>query len=82
MKRSLSWGAFWIRRRLQRLRIRLGLPAALSCRVVLLILMALVGVAYASMLVWNTFITKAERYAPQYYEPKDFQRELGQREKP
>lgn len=83
MKRSLSWGMFWLRYKLQRLRIRLGLPAALSCRAVLLILAALMAVAYASMLAWNEFVTKGDTYAPQYYEPKGLEREREvQRKKP
>ena len=81
VKRSLSWGLVWLRHRLQRLRIRLGLPAALRCRAVLLILVALMGIAYVSVLVWNEFTTKVKQYAPQYYEPKDFDRDLGQRQK-
>ena len=81
VKRGLLWGLLWLRHRLLLLRIRLGLPAALSCRNVLLILVGLVAIVYASMLVWNQFTTKVEQYAPQYYEPKDFERELGQRQK-
>jgi hypothetical protein len=82
VKRSLSWGPFWIRRRLQRLRMRLGLPAALSCRAVLLILLALVGLMYLSIAVLSEFTTM-KRYAPQFYEPKDFDRGLdAQRKKP
>jgi len=81
VKRSLLWGLLWLRHRMLLLRMRLGLPAALSCRTVLLIIVALMGVVYVSMLVWNEFTTKVERYTPQYYEPKDFERELGQRQK-
>lgn len=81
MKRNLSWGVLWLRYRLQRLRIRLGLPAAWSCRAVLLILVALMAVAYMSMLAWNEFVTKAGTYAPQYYEPKDFDKGMDARRK-
>lgn len=80
MKRSLSWGLLWLRYK-QRLRIRLGLPAAFSWRAVLLILVALMAVAYASMLAWNEFVTKAGTYAPQYYEPKDFDKEMDAQRK-
>jgi hypothetical protein len=83
VKRSLLLGLLWLRHRMLLLRMRLGLPAALRCRTVLLILVALVGVVYVSMLVWNGFTTKVERYAPQFYEPKDFDRGLdAQRKKP
>ena len=76
------WGWFWLRRRLQLLRVRLGLPAALSCRAVLLILLALVGLMYLSIAVLSEF-TIMKRYAPQFYEPKDFDRGLDvQRKKP
>ncbi len=62
--------------------MRLGLPA-LSCRAALLILLVLLGLAYVSVAVLGELMTKMGRYAPQYYEPKGFERELEvQRKKP
>lgn len=82
VRRILSRGRLWIRRRARRLRRRLGLPA-LSRRAVLLILLAILGLAYVSATVLGDLIMKMGRHAPQSYEPKDFERELEvQREEP
>ncbi len=70
------------RRARRRIRRRLGLPA-LSRRTALLILFLFLGLAYVSVTLLADFFTRLGRYAPQYYEPKDFQREevLETREK-
>ena len=80
VKRSLSRGRLWIRRRARRVRRRLGLPA-LSCRAALLILLVLLCLAFVSVAVLGDLITKMGQYAPQFYEPKDFERELEMQRK-
>lgn len=57
----------------RRIRRRLGLPA-LRRRTALLILLIFVGVAYVSVTFLADFLTTLDRYAPRYYEPKDFER--------
>ncbi|MFQ5960749.1 MAG: hypothetical protein ACE5MG_05090 [Candidatus Methylomirabilales bacterium] len=74
VKRSLLRERLWIRRRMRRLRRRLGLPA-LRGRTVLLIFLAILGLAYVSATVLGDFIMEMGRYAPKFYEPKDFARE-------
>jgi hypothetical protein len=44
---------------------------------VLLILLVLAGLVYASVTVLADFFGRSEEYRPKYYEPKDFQRERG-----
>ncbi|MFQ5946010.1 MAG: hypothetical protein ACE5NC_07135 [Anaerolineae bacterium] len=62
-------------RRARRLRRRLGLPA-LRRRTALLVLLAILGLALVSATVLGEFIMEMEQYAPQFYEPKDFEREV------
>jgi len=64
----------WLMRRAHRIRRRLGLPA-LRRRTVLLILLVLAGLVYASVTVLADFFGRSSQYGPKYYEPKDFQRE-------
>lgn len=58
----------------RRLRRRLGLPV-LSARAWLLVVLAILGLVYAGTAVIADFAVKLARYAPRYYEPKDFQRQ-------
>lgn len=69
LRRRLS-----IRRIGRRIRRRLGLPA-LRRRAALWILLVFIGVVYVSVTVLADFFVHLNRYAPQYHEPKDFQRE-------
>jgi hypothetical protein len=69
------------RRRLRRLRRGLGLPA-LSGRTWLLTMLAFVGLAYLGVTVVADFVMKIRQYAPQWYEPRDFQREEFEEKKP
>ena len=80
VKRSLSRGRFWLKRRAERLRRWLGLPA-LSPRAALLILLGLLALAYVSVSVLSELTTKMKGYAPQYYEPKDIEREMEMKRK-
>jgi hypothetical protein len=52
----------------------LGFPA-LRRRTVLLIVLLLAGLVYASVTVLADFFWRSGQYRPSYYEPKDFQRE-------
>lgn len=70
-----------IRRRLRRLRRRLGLPA-FSGRTWLLTMLAFVGLVYLGVTVVADFVMKIRQYAPQWYEPRDFQREELEQKKP
>ncbi len=64
----------WLMRRAHRIRRRLGFPA-LRRRTVLLLLLVLAGLVYASVTVLADFFGTSDQYRPKYYEPKDFQRE-------
>lgn len=64
----------WIRQTGRRIRRRLGLPPV-GWRTTLLALLAFIGLAYVSVTVLADFFTKLGQHAPQYYEPKDFERE-------
>ena len=64
----------WLMRRAHRIRRRLGLPA-LRRRTVLLILLVLAGLVYASVTLLADFFGTSGQYRPKYYEPKDFERE-------
>lgn len=63
-KRILSKGRFWIRRQVRRFQRWLGLPP-LSCRATLLILLALLGLAYVSLALFDKIMTEAGQYASQ-----------------
>ena len=69
------------RRRLRHLRRRLGLPA-LSHRTWLLAGLAFVVLVYLGATVVADFVMKIREYAPQWYEPRDFQREEFEQKKP
>ncbi|MFQ5848928.1 MAG: hypothetical protein ACE5IQ_14800 [Candidatus Methylomirabilales bacterium] len=75
VKRILSKGRFWVRRQVRRLQTWLGLPT-MSCRATLLVLLALIALAVVSVTLLGDFITKMGQYDPQYYEPKDYQRQI------
>jgi hypothetical protein len=63
-------------RRRRPLRVRLGLPR-IGLRGWLLAGLAFLGLVYLGVVVVGDLFTKAGSYAPDYYEPKDFQREPG-----
>lgn len=58
----------------RRMRRRLGLPAW-SRRTWLLAILVFLGFVVVGTTVVADFLMKLAQYAPQYYEPKDFQRE-------
>ena len=64
----------WRSRIGRHLRRWLGLPV-LSLRTTLLIFLLFMGLAYLSVTVLTDFFATLDRYAPRYYEPKDFARE-------
>ena len=72
----LTWRLWKSGRRIRR---HLGLPI-LSRRTWLLVVLAFLGLIYVGVTVVADFVMKIGRYAPQYYEPKDVQREDVRRE--
>lgn len=62
-----------LRRLTRRLRGVVGLPPV-SKRAWLMVVLLFLGLVVA-VVVLTDFALKSGRYAPQYYEPKDFQRE-------
>ena len=63
-----------IRRFGRRIRRRLGLPA-FSRRTTLALILLLIGLAFVAVTIVADFFMKTAQYSPQYYEPKDIQRE-------
>lgn len=68
-----------VRKKGRRIRRYLGLPI-LSRRAWLLVVLVFLGLVYVGVTVVGDFVMTIGRYAPQYYEPKDVQREDGRRE--
>ena len=73
MDAPLTWRGK-LRRSARHLRRWLGLPG-LRRRTLVLILLVFLGLAFVSVTLVAEFVLKSTGYAPDFYEPKDFERE-------
>ncbi len=75
----MRWG-LWSRRTGRRIRRRLGFPS-FGRRTWLLVVLGFLGLLYVGTAVIADFLVRLGQYWPQYYEPRDFEREELLKEK-